>query len=154
MQNSSGESSYAMVSICVYSNIEDYTGNGTNSTLTGDNASNSWILTGTDTGTVGTVAFTNFSNLQGGSAADSFVINGGALTGLLDGGTGTDQILAENIDNIWNITGADAGDVTGVNAFASVEILMGNAGQDSYVFANGSSFSGTIDGVDLSIRGH
>ena len=130
-----------------YSNIEDFTGNGTNSTLIGDNIVNTWSINGLDTGTVGPLSFTNFSNLQGGSNNDSFVINSGSLSGQINGGAGNDLIQANNIANTWNITGADVGDVTGVGSFAGIETLVGNASTDLFIFADGSSFSGIMDGA-------
>ena len=130
-----------------YSNIEDFTGNGTNSTLIGDNIVNTWSINGLDTGTVGPVSFTNFSNLQGGSNNDSFVINSGSLSGQINGGAGNDLIQANNIANTWNITGADVGDVTGVGSFTGIETLVGNASTDLFIFADGSSFSGVMDGA-------
>ena len=130
-----------------YSNIEDFIGNGTNSTLIGDNIVNTWSINGLDTGTVGPVSFTNFSNLQGGSNNDSFVINSGSLSGQINGGAGNDLIQANNIANTWNITGADVGDVTGVGSFTGIETLVGNASTDLFIFADGSSFSGVMDGA-------
>ena len=130
-----------------YSNIENFTGNGTNSTLTGDNIVNTWSINGLDTGTVGPVSFTNFGNLQGGTNNDSFVINSGSLSGQINGGAGNDLIQANNIANTWNITGADVGDVTNVGSFSGIETLVGNASTDVFIFADGSSFSGLMDGA-------
>ena len=130
-----------------YSNIENFTGNGTNSTLTGEDIVNTWSINGLDTGTVGPVSFTDFSNLQGGTNNDSFVINSGSLSGQINGGAGNDLIQANNIANTWNITGTDVGDVTGVGSFAGIETLVGNASTDAFVFADGSSFSGLMDGA-------
>lgn len=130
-----------------FTNIESFTGNGGNSTLVGDNIANTWSITGVDSGTVGTVAFSNFSNLQGGTNDDSFVITGGSLSGVANGGAGSDLIQASNGINTWNITGVDVGDVTGINAFANVETLAGNSNSDNYIFADGSSYSGIINGA-------
>lgn len=130
-----------------YSNIENFTGNGTNSTLIGDNIVNTWSINGLDTGTVGPVSFSNFSNLQGGTNNDTFVINSGSINGQIDGGVGSDIIQANNVANIWNITGVDVGDVTGIGSFAGIETLAGNASTDTFIFADGSSFSGVIDGA-------
>lgn len=130
-----------------YTNIESFIGNGSNSTLTGENIVNTWTITGVDSGTVGPINFSNISNLQGGSGDDSFTTNGGTVTGLIDGGSGTDLILAENVINTWNITAANAGNVNNINAFTGIERLQGNANVDNFVFADGSSFVGVIDGA-------
>lgn len=130
-----------------YNNIEIFIGNGSNSTLTGENIINTWNITGTDSGTVGAISFSNISNLQGGSGDDSFTTNGGNISGLIDGGTGNDLILAENTTNAWNITGINAGNVNNINSFTGIETLQGNASTDNYVFADGSSFVGVINGA-------
>lgn len=130
-----------------FNNIEVFTGNGSNSTLIGDNTVNAWTITGVDAGSVGIVSFSNFSNLQGGTNDDSFTISGGTISGQVDGAVGNDTILADNINNTWNITGADVGNVTGINTFSNIEILLGNSNADDYVFANGSSYSGVMNGA-------
>lgn len=130
-----------------FTNIESFTGNGINSTLIGENVVNTWSINGLDTGTVGPVSFSNISNLQGGTNNDSFVVNGGLLNGQVSGGNGNDLIQANNIANTWNITGTDVGSVTGISSFTGIETLSGNASTDAYVFADGSSFSGVMDGA-------
>jgi len=130
-----------------FNNIESFIGNGGNSTLTGENIVNTWNITGVDSGTVGPISFSNISNLQGGSSDDSFTTNGGSVTGSIDGGSGNDLILAENVVNTWNITGANTGNVNNISSFSGIESLQGNADIDNYVFADGSSFVGVINGA-------
>jgi len=84
-------------------------------------------------GFVGSVApiiggFTNIDNLLGGSANDT-------LTGLA-------------ADGVWNLTGADSGAYTSTNTltFASFQSLIGLGGADRFVFADGATISGTLDG--------
>src|SRR5262249_9579385 len=51
-------------------------------TLVGGNAANAWSVTGKNAGQVSGVAFSGFSNLTGGSEADTFAfVNGGSVTG-------------------------------------------------------------------------
>lgn len=130
-----------------YSNIDTFTGNGINSTLIGENIINTWNINGLDSGTLGPVNFSNISNLQGGTSDDSFSINGGSLSGQINGSSGNDLIQANNITNTWNITGADVGNVNGVSSFIGIETLAGNASSDTFIFADGASYSGLIDGA-------
>ena len=91
-------------------------GTGTN-TLTGDNTANTWTITAADAGSVTgiTGGFTNIANLTGGTGTDSFTLNGGSLSGAIDGGlTGVNTLIADNVANTWTITAADAGSVTGI----------------------------------------
>ena len=130
-----------------FSNIESYVGNNIDSTLTGDFASNTWTLTGTNAGDINGVAFAGFNKLIGNIQSDDFVISSGGVTGLIDGGDGNDSLTAGAGNNTWNITSVDGGDVTNVNAFANIENLTGNTGTDIFVFGNTSDISGTVDGA-------
>lgn len=130
-----------------FSNVETFIGNNTSSTLTGDNLANSWIITSQNDGSVGATNFSNFNHLIGNSDTDSFTLNGGTVTGSIDGAGGTDTLIASSGDNSWLITGADAGSVTGVGSFQSIENLQGNTGADSFVFSNGGSISGIVNGL-------
>lgn len=134
-----------------YTGIEEFVGNGSSSTLTGDNAGSSWSVTGANSGTVGATVFSGFGNLQGGTGSDSFsVSDAGSLTGAtgLDGGAGagTDILQGGVSDHTFNITGAESGNIDGGTKFAAIETLRGNSGKDSFIFASGGSFSGLIDG--------
>ena len=130
-----------------YTNIESFLGNNINSTLVGNDAQNAWVITGTNSGTVGTVTFSGFTSLTGGSQIDNFTLSGGTLSGALSGGSGSDTLTAGAGQNTWNISGADVGNVTGIASFGGIESLIGNSGADNFVFANGSAFTGSIDGV-------
>ena len=130
-----------------FSNIESYVGNNIDSTLTGDFASNTWIIIGSNAGDINGVSFAGFNNLIGNIQTDSFAISSGSITGSIDGGDGNDSLTASAGNNIWNITSVDGGDVTNVNAFANIENLIGNTGMDIFVFGNTSNISGTVDGV-------
>ncbi|HEX5046116.1 MAG TPA: hypothetical protein VFX89_03265 [Gammaproteobacteria bacterium] len=130
--------------------INAVTGNNTASTLIGDNVANVWTVTGPNSGQVvgtGTVAFTGFNNLAGGTAADAFALNGGTLTGSIDGAGGTDTLTGDNVINTFVATGADIGTATGVGGgFTSVENLTGNAQNDTFTL-NGGTLSGAVDGA-------
>ena len=68
-------------------------GTGTN-TIIGPAGTNSWVLTGNDSGTLnGTLTLTNMANLSGGSGNNSFQIQPkGYLTGTIEGGGGTNTL--------------------------------------------------------------
>ncbi|MEN8130690.1 MAG: calcium-binding protein, partial [Pseudomonadota bacterium] len=110
-------------------------------TLIGDS---SYSITGADSGTSGSVtAFANIENLTGTANADSFTINGGTLSGTVDGAGGMDALIG---DSSYSITGADSGTSGSVNAFTSIENLIGTGGSDSFT-VSGGSLSGTVDGL-------
>lgn len=130
----------------IYADIENFVGNGSSSTLAGDNTANTWIISGANSGLLGTLNFSGFNNLRGGDNADVFTLSGGSVTGSIDGGAGTDTLYADTGVNTWNISGTNTGNVTGVGSFSNLESLIGNSSADYFVFSNGGTFSGSIDG--------
>jgi hypothetical protein len=126
-------------------------GGGGANTLTGPNTANTWSITGSNTGTLsGGYSFSNFQNLTGGTANDAFNFsNGASLSGTVSGGGGIDTLnLGASTANLTvNITGANAGNVPGaVGAFAGIANVTTGSGNDAFVFSDGASLSGTVNG--------
>jgi serralysin len=67
----------------------------------------------------------------------------GSLT--IDGGGGTDYLVAPNAVNTFDITGLNAGSL-GLLKFSSVESLNGNAMADTFKFEDAGALSGSING--------
>jgi len=84
-------------------------GNVVGNTLIADVGPNSWIINGSNSGSVTddtsatTTAFRHFSNLTGGSANDGFTISApsGSIDGLINGMGGSDSL---NITTLGNVT--------------------------------------------------
>ena len=124
-------------------------GDGSDS-LTADNIANTFEITGTDSGSATGIGggFSSIENIIGGSNTDSITLNGGNLTGAINGGDGSDTLTADNITNTFVVTGVDSGTVTGVGgSFSSVENLAGNDQDDTFTL-DGGTVSGTLDGGD------
>jgi acrosin len=127
-------------------------GAGTN-TLAGNNLANTWAVTGANSGTLtdtnGTNAFTGIQNLTGGTGADTFTLPGGSISGVIDGGAGTDTLVSGNAANTWTINGANAGtlfDGAITTTFANVENLTGGTSADNFTIVGAGTISGTIAG--------
>ena len=123
-------------------------GTGANSIISVGNAT--WTLTGADAGsittTAGATSFVNIQTLTGGAGTDSFVLNGGTLSGALNGGLGVNSLTADNLANTWVINAVDGGTVTGVSGgFTNIGNLTGGTGTDSFTLSGGS-LSGSING--------
>ncbi len=139
-----------------FSNIQNFVG-GSDSTLIGANTVNTWNITGTNTGNVnGSVPFSSFENLVGGTSNDTFVFsNGAAVTGTITGGSGSDTLnyAAYTTPVSVNLTtGATTGAAGG---FSNVANFVGGSGSDTLTgpttgTANSweitSSNAGTVDG--------
>ncbi|WP_210247073.1 beta strand repeat-containing protein [Aliikangiella marina] len=111
------------------SNIEQIQGNNTASSLTGRNVSNTWLISGANIVDIDGITFSGFNNLVGGSVADLFVVaEGGSISGLIDGGLGTNTLQRTNTSgsNLWEITGQHQGTLNG-NAFSNIQSLIGSA---------------------------
>jgi hypothetical protein len=76
-----------------FANIESLVGAGAASTLLGADGGSAWQVTGANTGRAGTLAFSGFANLTGGTGSDFFAfLARGSLTGTLDGGGGLNTV--------------------------------------------------------------
>jgi Ca2+-binding RTX toxin-like protein len=84
--------------------------------------------------------------LTGGVSANSFSIDGWSGTATLNGGAGLDVLFAANTPNTWNITSNDAGGINTNITFNSIENLTGGSAADEFVFSNGVTIAGTVNG--------
>jgi hypothetical protein len=113
-----------------------------------DGRPNEWQITGADAGTLNSGSFTDIENLFGSTSDDAFVFQtGGSLGGQIDGGTGDDAVIGPDSINAWTITAtaAGSGTVNGV-PFVSIENLIGGNLDDTFVFSDGATIVGSIDG--------
>jgi len=111
------------------------------STFYSSNEDTTWLLSGTNNGFLsvsdslttvptgnaeGITQFNNFSILNGGTAADTFRVNGGTVTGSVIGGGGSDEIIVTASGNSWQLTSDNVGSLNASLAFSSIENLTGN----------------------------
>jgi hypothetical protein len=108
-------------------------------------------ITGGDLGSVPGVvgAFLNISGVSTGSGNDSFVFSNGASITSIDGGTGINTLDASAYTSSRTVYvyGTNSGMVSGiVFEFAEIQNVTTGSGNDTFVFDNGASLAGTIDG--------
>ena len=132
-------------------NITSFVGSGTNDTLIGANAATTWTITGSNSGTVGGLAFSAFRNLTGGSVNDTFVfMPGGALTGNLNAGLGANTLDDSGFGspvtvNLQTSTATGvAGTATGFQTFVGTGTTDSLIGQNA---ANAWSITGSNSGT-------
>lgn len=98
-------------------NVETFQGGAGTDTFTAASLANAWTLTGSNTGTcvstTATYTYSGFENLTGGGLGDIFTLDPtGDWTGLLNGGAGTDSLIASSsVANVW--TGTATGTLNG-----------------------------------------
>ncbi len=105
-------------------NLEQFVGGQGASTLIAPNKINNWSLTSSGSGSLtGGFGFQNFQNLVGGTLADRFDLGAaGDWSGLLDGGTGADTLVA-GVNGVYVLGGINMGTLNGRN-FRSVETRL------------------------------
>jgi murein DD-endopeptidase MepM/ murein hydrolase activator NlpD len=133
-------------------------GGGGTDTVTGPNATDSWVITGTNKGTLdfSGAYFTNVERLVGGSGADTFSFAAGSPVGQVTGGGGSDTILGPNHGTTWAITAMNGGTASWSPSrffsllrtfgFSSVENLTGGTGTDTFKLHDGKGVSGALNG--------
>lgn len=133
-------------------NIQNLLGGAAMDTLIGADVASTWDITGTDAGDVNnTFTFTSMEKLTGGSARDIFDFGFGfTISGQLNGGGGSNTLIAPDVDNVWMITAINQGTLTPAvssGPFLSIQNLTGGAAQDQFIFANNAaSVAGKITG--------
>jgi Ca2+-binding RTX toxin-like protein len=118
--------------------VELLVGGSASDTLIGRNVATVWTLTGANAGTVGTLAFSSFENLTGGTSTDTFKFgSAGSVSGVVDGGGGT----ADRLDYTGRASAVtvnlQTGNATGVGVgFAGIEAMTGGSGSDRLIGTN------------------
>jgi len=135
-----------------FSNIQSFIGgSGGSNTFTGANVVNAWTITADDTGTVGSIAFDTFENLEGGTNNDTFTFNGAfQISGSIDGIAGTNTIIGPDLATDWQVTSTDGGTLdpgVGTTLFTNIQNLTGGSPTDDFAFADGQGLTGAINGV-------
>ncbi len=128
------------------SNIQSITGGSGNNTLTGANTTNTFTISGTNSGDInGTFTFNTFQSLMGGSGNDTFTLTTGTVSSV-DGGAGNNTLVGSNTDSTFILTATNAGTLNGTTRFTSIANLTGGTGNDTFVFKDGVSIAGIING--------
>ena len=161
-----------------FANIQSLVGSSAADTLIGPNVANTWILSGVNAGTVGTVAFSAVENLTGGTLNDLFKFpDGGSVSGVVNGGGGTDTLgyglrttgvtvnltagtatATGGVANIQNVTGTPANDtITGnsasnvINGNGGTDVLNGGGGgSDLFILGSAQGSGTTVTGAGSS----
>lgn len=121
-------------------NIQDFTGD-----VYGNGNGDTFNLIGALTGSV-----------YGQAGADLFVLQGGSVSGTLDGGLDYDELQGSTGADSFVLSGAGVGAVNG-NDFAGINLLTGNGGSDSLTGTSAGDTwildgvgSGTLAGLDFA----
>lgn len=124
-------------------------GGAGNDTVVADNNGNAFMITGTNSGTLGDLAggFTNIENLTGGSGVDTFTFTtAGSLSGAIAGGGSNDELIGDADGNVFVVNAVDAGVLIGkLSGFTSIENLTGQGADDTFTI--NANLMGNITGA-------
>jgi hypothetical protein len=123
-----------------FSNIGTLVGSSsTSDTLIGPNTTNTWTLTGTNAGTVGTFSFSAVENLTGGTGNDTFKFNAGAaVTGKITGGAGTNTLNYAAYTTAVTVNMA-TGAATGTGGYTGIKSVVGGSGANTLIGPNATN---------------
>ncbi|MEM9088040.1 MAG: CHAT domain-containing protein [Cyanobacteria bacterium P01_F01_bin.53] len=108
-------------------NTQNIIGPGNGSTLIGNGGGQSWIIDGSDSGSVSGQAFETFDNLAGGLGDDTFsFLNTGSLSGDIDGADGQDSLDYAAFNGPINIDLAN-NSATALTSFNNIENFIGSS---------------------------
>jgi hypothetical protein len=112
-----------------FANIQSLVGSSASTdTLIGPNTANTWTLTGTNAGTVGSFSFTAVENLTGGTGNDVFKFtSAGSVSGKVDGGGGTNALDYSGDGGAAATVNLASGTATRTGGFANIQSLVGSS---------------------------
>jgi hypothetical protein len=133
-------------------------GQGGSNTLVGPNNPTIWTINGANAGTVDGFSFSNFANLIGGPAANTFLFQpGSSLTGTITGGRGTNTLdyFAFGAPVTVNLQTRAA---TATGGFAQITSLVGSASPSNTLvgpnttntWSIASTNTGNVDGFSFT----
>jgi hypothetical protein len=89
-------------------------------------------------------------NINTGQAGITLTVLGTGVPTFLNGNSlGTNTLAGGNVETTWNVTGANQGNFSNSNAsatFTNFQNLTGGSDNDGFVFSNGATLSGTLNG--------
>jgi hypothetical protein len=141
------------------SNVEALNGGGGDDTLLGDSNNNIFNITGPNSGTVGSLIFSNMPNLKGLNGNDQFLFSAGSnITGTVSGGQGQDNfqinpgaaitgsLSGDNDDDIFDLNGGSiASQIDGGLGFNTI---LGSNSDD--IFQLTGPNTGTVNGASFT----
>jgi hypothetical protein len=104
------------------------TGAGFADTLVGVNITNTWSITGSNSGKVNGIAFTGIANLTGGTANDTFKFaSAGSMSGKIDGGAGVNTLDYSGDGGVAATVNLATNTATKTGGFAHIQKLIGSS---------------------------
>ena len=117
-------------------------------TLVGPDVASTWNLTGSNSGTIGKVSFSGFTNLTGGTAADTFKFASGGVSGTIDGGGGVNTLDYSGNGGTAVSVNLASSTATKTGGFANIQKLVGGTGAGDKLIGPGTASTWSITAVN------
>ncbi|MCE9528620.1 MAG: tandem-95 repeat protein [Planctomycetales bacterium] len=135
------------VAAVAFQNAENLIGAAATDTVRGPDLASLWTLTGADAGSLLGMNWNGMERLTGGSQADLFEVHaGGSLSGILNGGGGSD-VLSYGVYGSPVTANLVTSSSTGISSFSSISTFVGSAAMDHFTAANTAN-TWTIDSIN------
>jgi filamentous hemagglutinin family protein len=140
------------------SNVEALNGGGGDDTLLGDNSNNVFNITGSNSGTVGSLIFSNMPNLKGLDGNDQFLFSAaGNITGNVSGGQGQDTFqINPGVAITGSLSGEEDDDIFELNGGSIASQIDGGLGFNTILGSNSDDIfqligpnTGTVNGASF-----
>ena len=116
-----------------------YNGGPGANALVGPTAGATWYISGSNSGSVGLLAFSSVGSLVGGAGADTFAFaNGVTFAGTIDGGSGSDTVDLSAYTSSKTVN-PFAGTVSGFGVMSHIERFVGGSAVDTLVGPNANA---------------
>jgi hypothetical protein len=133
-----------------FSSIQNLVGgSGSNAFIFNDGASVSGNIRGGGGGALDYSAYNTAVNVNLQTATATGVGGSFASIQSLTGGGGNNMLVGADVTDIWNLTGSNTGSVHGGGStvtFSAFQNLRGGAVANTFMFGDGASLSGNLDG--------
>ncbi len=143
-----------------FSGISALVGGSGSNTLTGTNATTTWVVSGVNSGSItGGPSFTSFQNLSGGSGADTFAFTGGSLSGSINGGAGVNTVDDSAAGGPTTITLTGLGSAVGfagtgpdiAGSFTNITSIIAAPGTSNSLHGLNATATWTVDQVSENL---
>jgi hypothetical protein len=126
----------------------------TSDLLIGPNATNTWIISGANSGTVGTFGFSAVENLTGGTSTDAFKFtSAGSVTGKIDGGGGTNTLDYSGDGGVAATVNLATSTATKTGGFAHILKLVGSSSTSDRLIGPNTTNTWTLTGANAGTLG-
>jgi hypothetical protein len=138
-----------------FANIQKLVGSSSAAdTLIGPNAASTWIISGANSGTVGTFSFSAIEKLTGGTSTDAFKLtSAGSVSGKVDGGAGVNTLDYSGDGGAAVTVNLASSSASRTGGFAHIQKLVGSSSAADTLIGPNTTNTWTLTGANAGTVG-